>query len=105
MFDREKQGKWEVFLTSSVVKQKRKLPIGVIESLARLIGDMEQEGPIQHKWSHFGMLKKGKSIPENSYHCHIKNGRPTYVVCWLVRDKKIQIIEVYYVGSHENAPY
>ncbi len=105
MSDPEKVGKWQVFLTSAAAKQKKKLPANAIETLASLIGDMEQGGPIQKEWSHFGALKKGKGIPENAYHCHIKSGRPTYVVCWLVQDKKIQIIEIYYVGTHENAPY
>jgi hypothetical protein len=105
MADREKVVKWQVFLTNTAAKQKKKLPMGVVEVFARLVGDLEQEGPIQKNWSHFGMLKKGKNIQENSYHCHVKSGRPTYVVCWLVRDKKIQIVEVYYVGTHENAPY
>ena len=101
----EKLRKWQVFLTSSANRQKKKLPANVIEVLARLIGDLEQGGPIRKEWPHFGALKKGNNIPANSYHCHIKSGRPTYVVCWLVQDKKIQIIEVYYVGTHENAPY
>lgn len=103
--DPEKVGKWQVFFTSTAVKQKKKLPMAVIEALARLMGDLEQRGPIQKEWSHFGLLKKGKAIPLNSYHCHIKSGRPTYVVCWAVQDKTIRIIEIYYVGTHENAPY
>ena len=105
MSDPEKLGKWQVLLTNAAYKQKRKLPVAIVESLARLIGDMEQDGPIQKNRPHFGALKKGKNIPENSYHCHIKSGRPTYVVCWQVQDRKIQIIEIYYVGTHENAPY
>jgi hypothetical protein len=27
------------------------------------------------------------------------------VACWEVIDKKIQLVEVYYVGSREKAPY
>ena len=105
MGDPEKSAEWKVFFTSSAEKQARKLPTNVREVLARLIRDLEQDGPIQKEWSHFSPLKKGRNIPQNSYHCHIKSGRPTYVVCWLIQDKKIQIIEVYYVGTHENAPY
>ncbi len=105
MSDPEKQGKWQVFLTNSANKQRKKLPENVNEVFARLIGDLEQDGPIQKKWANFGALKKGKNVPENAFHCHIKKGRPTFVVCWLVQDKKIQIIEVYYVGTHEGAPY
>jgi hypothetical protein len=39
------------------------------------------------------------------YHCHLKAGRPTYVACWELIDKKIRILEVYYVGTREKAPY
>jgi hypothetical protein len=38
-------------------------------------------------------------------HCHLRKGRPTYVACWRIIDKKTKQIEVYYVGSHEGAPY
>ena len=96
---------WRVGFTSKAARQKKKLPEPVAETLARLIGDMEHRGPIQKDWSHFSALKKEKEIPSHAYHCHIKNGRPTYVACWQVLDKTIQIIEIFYVGTHENAPY
>jgi hypothetical protein len=35
------------------------------------------------------------------YHCHLSY---RYVACWTWRKKEI-VIEVYYVGSRENAPY
>jgi mRNA-degrading endonuclease RelE of RelBE toxin-antitoxin system len=105
MIDSEKAAKWQVFFTSSASRQKKKLPPKTIEALARLIGDMEQMGPIQKDWSHFTSLGKMRNVLANSYHCHIKSGRPTYVVCWRIRDKFIHIIEIYYVGTHENAPY
>ena len=105
MVDPEKTGQWQVVFTSYSAKQAKRLTASVKEKLARLMGDLEQGGPIQKDWSHFGALKKGKSIPENSYHCHIRSGRPVYVVCWVVEDKKKRVIEVYYVGTHENAPY
>lgn len=37
-------------------------------------------------------------------HCHLQKGNPTYVCCWKVFEDT-QTIEVYYVGTHENAPY
>ena len=96
---------WNVCFSSRAARQKRKLPENISEILARLIGDIEKNGPIQKDWPHFGSLKKGKLIPDNAYHCHIKNGRPTYVVCWKLVDKTIKIVEIFYAGSHENAPY
>lgn len=101
----ERKSLWEVFLNAKVARETRKLPSSVTERLARLIKDLECGGPVQKNWSHFSALKKNHKIPENSYHCHIKSGRPTYVVCWYVEDKKIKIIEIFYVGTHEKAPY
>ena len=63
--------------------------------------DIEKSGPERTNWPNFGKLR-GK---ENSYHCHIKNGNPTYVVVWEVQNNEINIIEVKYVGTHEKAPY
>jgi len=96
---------WEVLMTSKAIKQKNDLPEDVSAQLWRLILDIERIGPIQKGWSHFSALKKDKRIPEGSYHCHIKSGRPTYVVCWRVENKKIKIVEIFYVGTHENTPY
>lgn len=38
-------------------------------------------------------------------HCHLTEGKPTYVYCWEVIDKNAKLIEVYYAGTHEKAPY
>ena len=42
---------------------------------------------------------------EDKRHCHLIKGRPTYVCCWAIINKQKKIIEVYYVGTHEKAPY
>jgi hypothetical protein len=60
---------------------------------------------MRKNWPNFGPLYKQKGVPDNAYHCHLKQGRPTYVACWKIEDKKVKIVEVYYVGTHENAPY
>jgi hypothetical protein len=44
MSNSDKRGKWQVFFTTAVSKQKKKLPPNVVESLANLIGDLEQDG-------------------------------------------------------------
>ena len=102
---KKKSPSWEVLLSSSTVKQKRKLSLTVASIFARLLGDLENLGPIQTGWSNFGALRKDKRIPSNSYHCHLKKGKPTYVACWQVINKKIKVMEIFYVGTHENAPY
>lgn len=38
------------------------------------------------------------------FHCHLRKGHPTYVACWEA-DVQAKKIEVFYVGSHEDAPY
>lgn len=96
---------WKIFYTRAAYKQLKLLPERVLDSLTLLIRNMESKGPIQNDWPHFSPLGKTKNIPVNSYHCHIKSGRPTYVVCWQITNKTIKIIEIFYVGTHENAPY
>lgn len=94
---------WNVRLTNKAVKQLRDAPSIVQEQFDLLAKEMETAGPLRHNWRNFGRLKgKGNVL---LYHCHIKSGRPTYVACWQVVDKNIQFIEVYYVGTHEKAPY
>jgi hypothetical protein len=96
---------WNVGFSTKASKQTRKMPRKVLDNLTLLIKDIEETGPIQKEWPHFSALEKGKQIPSDAYHCHIKSGRPTFVVCWQIRDKKNQIIEIFYVGTHENSPY
>jgi hypothetical protein len=48
-----------------------------------------------NQWHNYGKLG------ENKYHCHLNY---SYVACWR-HEKKTIIIEVYYVGSREDAPY
>lgn len=69
-------------------------------SFALLLGELKNLGPHRHTWPNFTKMS-GK---DNDYHCHIEKGRPTYFACWRV-DKKKRLIEVYYVGTHEKAPY
>ncbi len=90
---------WMIELTRNADKQQRKLPVKIRELLMLLISEMEEDGPHIKNWPNFGKLK-GQI---NKYHCHLKKGRPTYIACWELKD--IKRIEVYYVGTHEKAPY
>lgn len=92
---------WTVNLTRKAAKQLEKLPKQIQSYFDRLAKELEVEGPMQPNWTNFGKLK-GQA---NQFHCHIKSGRPTYIVCWEVVDKEIRLMEVYYVGTHENSPY
>lgn len=97
--------KWEVLYTNKSRKGATTLPIKVKIQLDALVKELEELGPYRNNWSHYGPLKKGKDVPENCFHCHISGGRPTYVVCWQIENKKLKIIGIIYVGTHENAPY
>lgn len=94
---------WTVELTKNADKQQRKLPLKIRELLFLLISEIELDGPGVKNWPNFGKLK-GRL---NQYHCHLKKGHPTYVACWELRsgNKEFRLIEVYYVGTHEKAPY
>lgn len=100
----KKQNEWSIGYTTKSLKQKKNLPEKILSLLNLLVKEIESSGPIRKNWSHFDSLE-GRNIPSNSYHCHLKDGRPTYVACWSIRDKKIKIVEIYYVGTHEKAPY
>ena len=94
---------WSVYFTGKAAKAVKKLPKNVRHAVAALVAELRVSGPVLHGkgWRNFGKLK-GRA---NEYHCHVKSGRPTYVVCWSVADSAEKSIEVNYVGTHEKAPY
>ena len=97
---------WTVTLVGRAKKSDKVLSDTAQDSLVLLMKEMRLTGPIRPDWPKYGKLEKRKKlIPENAHHCHLKRGRPTYVACWQVVDKKQKLIEVYYAGTHENAPY
>ena len=86
---------YEVRVKKKVARNLRKLPADVRKLLFLLINDLQSDGPIQRSWHNFSPLGK------DQYHCHL-NYR--YVACWMCRKNEI-LIEVYYAGSREKAPY
>lgn len=93
--------RWAVRFSKKAGKQYNKMPLEIRDAVQALVTELELKGPMQFEWKNFGKLKG----MDQSYHCHVKSGRPTYVVCWQVIDKQIRIMEIYYVGTHEGAPY
>jgi mRNA-degrading endonuclease RelE of RelBE toxin-antitoxin system len=87
--------KHEVRIKRKVARGLRKLPSDVQKLLYLLIADLQADGPIQKSWRNFSPLGQDR------YHCHL-NYR--YVACWTCRENEI-VIEVYYAGSREKAPY
>ena len=93
--------KWTIEITKKAVKQLDKLPEFARAAYFSLAKEIELYGPYRTNWKHYGKLKNSMDC----YHCHIVSGKPTYVICWEIQDKKLKIVEIYYVGTHENAPY
>ena len=95
---------WSVKYTGQAKKQKDKLPDEIKENLVALYLDLAWKGPAQPQWPHYGKLA-GKKKSQDMRHCHLNTGRPTYVAIWKVTDLGVQIMEIRYVGTHENANY
>ena len=57
--------------------------------------DLRDRGPVQPDWSKYSKLSS------QEYHCHLGYSWAAY---WR-NEKNTIIIEVYYVGSREKAPY
>ena len=86
---------YQVRLKKKVARAICTLPRNVQQLLFLLIADLQASGPIQKSWQNFSSLGEGR------YHCHLTY---RYVACWTYRKREI-VIEVYYVGSREDAPY
>ncbi len=90
---------WTVTLTKKAGKQKKKLPETVQLKVMVLMKEIEVAGPVRGNWPNYSKLGSPR------HHCHIKDGRPSYVACWEVLGTEIKLVEVYYVGTREKAPY
>lgn len=90
---------WTVTYSSKSHKQYAKFPSVIQDRLDLLSAEIEILGPVRGNWPNYSKLNNGL------HHCHIKKGCPTYVAVWEETDKNIQLVEVQYVGTHENAPY
>ncbi len=95
--------KWQVQFTGKSAKQARQLSEEVFLILQVLVDNLKTKGPIPGiHWHNYGKLRGKKT--EDKRHCHLVKGKPTYVCCWEVYKAEGKI-EVYYVGTHEKAPY
>lgn len=95
---------WSVQFSRSAIKQYKKLKRNgskpsINDVVDLLVLDLQQRGPKLVDWPHFSSLDK------DHFHCHLHRGKPTYIACWRTVDKITKYIEVYYVGTHEGAPY
>ena len=87
---------WHVQIKRKLLRNVESLPENVQLKFAALKVDLESTGPVQTSWQNYS--KWG----ENKYHCHLTHH---YVACWQLVSEMEMVLEVYYVGSRENAPY
>jgi hypothetical protein len=90
---------WTVKLHQRVAKLIPTLPERVQDLLRLLLLELEGQGPVRGNWPNYGKLSRSR------HHCHLKKGRPTYVAVWDAHARPQRLLEVIYVGTHENAPY
>lgn len=93
---------WNVNISKRAAKQIEQLSQRVQFALRLLVTDLQTKGPVAETWPNYSKLK---GLTGDKRHCHLIKGRPTYVCCWEVLNKQIKLIEIYYVGTHEKAPY
>lgn len=90
---------WTVRISARAQKKVLALPEAVRRTLALLMADLEDSGPVRGDWPNYGKLSPGR------HHCHLKKGRPTFVAVWEERSGAVRLLEVTYAGTHEKAPY
>jgi mRNA-degrading endonuclease RelE of RelBE toxin-antitoxin system len=84
-----------VLIPRRVIRQIEKIPEPIRRRIVALVEQLKERGPIQQEWPNYGKLGP------NQYHCHLSYN---WVACWYFEKGTVEI-EVYYVGSRENAPY
>ena len=87
--------KYRILLSKKVQKNLRKVPQKIRDKFSLLALQLSESGPVANNWQNYSKLGG------TQYHCHLSLH---WVACWLHEKGQI-IIEVYYVGSRENAPY
>ncbi|MBF0481250.1 MAG: cytotoxic translational repressor of toxin-antitoxin stability system [Desulfovibrionaceae bacterium] len=90
---------WTVAISRRAAKRANVLPLAAQDALRQLLLDIRETGPVQKAWPNYGKIAGRPGC----HHCHIRKGRPTYVVVWRVAPE--QTVEVLYVGTHERADY
>lgn len=87
---------WKIEFSKKASKRVKKLPKRELSLLDALVSDLLNRGPVLPDWKNY--LKLGNC----EYHCHLSY---KWVACWRVEKEEICLIEIYYIGSREDAPY
>jgi len=86
---------YKILINKKALKGMQKMSVKINEKMNVLLKDLRDKGPIRKEWSNFSELG------ENLYHCHLAY---KWIACWKCEKNSI-VIEVYYAGSREDAPY
>ncbi len=86
---------YDVVMTKKATKGITKLPLNAQMNLAHLVDAIKKTGPVQPSFRNYSKLS------QNRYHCHLDYH---WVACWQCENGQY-VVEVYYVGSRESAPY
>ena len=92
------KNRWRVNLSKKTEKRLGELPKPVRQTLAALMRQIEESGPVRGDWPNYGKLGA------KQHHCHLRKGKPTYVAVWVETNTDFEV-EVIYAGTHEKAPY
>lgn len=99
---------WVVELSHDAKKQYLKLKRSgdnrrprLMDLTDALVLDLKLNGPVMKNWPNYSPIENRNG---RFHHCHLRKGKPTYVACWRTNEKE-KYIEVFYVGTHEGAPY
>ena len=87
--------RYEVKVGKKALKGIGKMPRAQQDRFALLAEDLREKGPVQSRWPNYSKLS------DTEYHCHLSH---KWVACWR-HEKRTILIEVYYAGSREDAPY
>ncbi len=86
---------YNVVIKNKVLKSVSNMPKEQQIRFALLVDSLKNDGPFRTEFPNYNPLG------ENEFHCHLSH---KWVACWKwVKDTIL--IEVYYAGSRENAPY
>ena len=86
---------YTVLIKRKVLKGLPKLPEPIQDKFWALVDDLKEQGPMPKGWKNLSKLTG------DNYHCHLDR---KWVACWSYKNDSF-VIEVYYVGSREGAPY
>ncbi len=89
---------YTIVIKNKILKGARKMPRSIQANFFDLIEDLRFSGPVQKGWANFSPLNSKKT----KFHCHIGYH---WVACWEISSQNNLVLEVYYVGSREKAPY